>query len=124
MQASIYQGDCADLDRFPPQSHHFASDDNHDLYHGPIIFSQSASQDGRGARPGVEAKRPQATVVRLAPEQAASGGQLPWLGTTSADRLTSRLFRSTIARSFSSELMDIFRIENSVADLDEKVSER
>ncbi len=31
---------------------------------------------------------------------------------------------STIARSFSQELMDIFRIENSVADLDEKVEKR
>jgi len=32
--------------------------------------------------------------------------------------------QSTIARSFSAELMDIFRIENSVADLDEKVDKR
>ncbi|KAH6688517.1 hypothetical protein F5X68DRAFT_80287 [Plectosphaerella plurivora] len=32
--------------------------------------------------------------------------------------------QSTIARTFSQELMDIFRIENSVADLDEKLSER
>ncbi|CAI0653860.1 hypothetical protein CGCF415_v006678 [Colletotrichum fructicola] len=32
--------------------------------------------------------------------------------------------QSTIARSFSAELMDIFRIENSVADLDEKVVQR
>lgn len=32
--------------------------------------------------------------------------------------------QSTIARSFSQELMDIFRIENSVADLDEKVDKR
>ncbi|KAK3939281.1 hypothetical protein QBC46DRAFT_151759 [Diplogelasinospora grovesii] len=32
--------------------------------------------------------------------------------------------QSTIARSFSQELMDIFRIENSVADLDEKVNQR
>jgi hypothetical protein len=31
---------------------------------------------------------------------------------------------STIARSFSAELMDIFRIENSVADLDKEVNER
>ncbi|KAH8906931.1 hypothetical protein BR93DRAFT_645860 [Coniochaeta sp. PMI_546] len=31
---------------------------------------------------------------------------------------------STIARSFSQELMDIFRIENSVADLDEQVDRR
>ncbi len=30
----------------------------------------------------------------------------------------------TVARSFSQELMDIFRIENSVADLDEKVDKR
>jgi hypothetical protein len=30
----------------------------------------------------------------------------------------------TIARSFSAELMDIFRIENSLADLDEKVDKR
>lgn len=29
--------------------------------------------------------------------------------------------QSTIARSFSAELMDIFKIENSVADLDERV---
>ncbi|KAL0941263.1 uncharacterized protein CTRU02_204026 [Colletotrichum truncatum] len=32
--------------------------------------------------------------------------------------------QSTIARSFSAELMDIFRIENSVADLDEKIDQR
>ncbi|KAH7367143.1 hypothetical protein B0T11DRAFT_50650 [Plectosphaerella cucumerina] len=32
--------------------------------------------------------------------------------------------QSTIARTFSQELMDIFRIENSVADLDEKLNER
>ncbi|KAI1748532.1 hypothetical protein F4782DRAFT_534364 [Xylaria castorea] len=32
--------------------------------------------------------------------------------------------QSTIARSFSAELMDIFRIENSVADLDEKIDKR
>ncbi|OIW27595.1 hypothetical protein CONLIGDRAFT_440933 [Coniochaeta ligniaria NRRL 30616] len=32
--------------------------------------------------------------------------------------------QSTIARSFSQELMDIFRIENSVADLDEQVDRR
>lgn len=32
--------------------------------------------------------------------------------------------QSTIAKSFSAELVDIFRIENSVADLDEKVVKR
>ncbi|KAK3386610.1 hypothetical protein B0H63DRAFT_138653 [Podospora didyma] len=32
--------------------------------------------------------------------------------------------QSTIARSFSAELMDIFRIENSVADLDKHVNEK
>lgn len=32
--------------------------------------------------------------------------------------------RRTIARSFSQELGDIFRIDNSVADLDEKVDKR
>ncbi|KAK7978263.1 hypothetical protein PG996_004308 [Apiospora saccharicola] len=32
--------------------------------------------------------------------------------------------QSTIARSFSAELMDIFRIENSVADLDEQLNKR
>ncbi|KAI1107399.1 hypothetical protein F4804DRAFT_329433 [Jackrogersella minutella] len=32
--------------------------------------------------------------------------------------------QSTIARSFSQELMDIFRIENSIADLDEQVNKR
>ncbi|OAA57500.1 hypothetical protein SPI_07159 [Niveomyces insectorum RCEF 264] len=32
--------------------------------------------------------------------------------------------QSTIARSFSQELMDIFRIENSVADLDEQIDKR
>ncbi|KAK3320540.1 hypothetical protein B0T19DRAFT_465352 [Cercophora scortea] len=32
--------------------------------------------------------------------------------------------QSTIARSFSQELGDIFRIENSIADLDEKVNKR
>ncbi|TWU78888.1 hypothetical protein ED733_007766 [Metarhizium rileyi] len=31
---------------------------------------------------------------------------------------------STVARSFSQELMDIFRIDNSVSDLDQQVSER
>ncbi|KEY66948.1 hypothetical protein S7711_06897 [Stachybotrys chartarum IBT 7711] len=32
--------------------------------------------------------------------------------------------QSTIARTFSQELMDIFRIENSIADLDNKVDQR
>ncbi|RYP93760.1 hypothetical protein DL770_000132 [Monosporascus sp. CRB-9-2] len=32
--------------------------------------------------------------------------------------------QSTIARSFSQELMDIFKIENSIADLDEQVEKR
>ncbi|KAI1496414.1 hypothetical protein F5X99DRAFT_400580 [Biscogniauxia marginata] len=32
--------------------------------------------------------------------------------------------QSTVARSFSQELMDIFRIENSIADLDEQVDKR
>ncbi|TEA21047.1 hypothetical protein C8034_v007513 [Colletotrichum sidae] len=32
--------------------------------------------------------------------------------------------QSTIARSFSAELMDIFRIDNSVADLDEKLHQQ
>lgn len=32
--------------------------------------------------------------------------------------------RRTLARSFSAELMDIFRIENSVADLHEQVDNR
>ncbi|KAI5862407.1 hypothetical protein GGS23DRAFT_99125 [Durotheca rogersii] len=32
--------------------------------------------------------------------------------------------QSTIAQSFSQELMDIFRIENSIADLDEQVDRR
>ncbi|KHN99175.1 uncharacterized protein MAM_02873 [Metarhizium album ARSEF 1941] len=31
---------------------------------------------------------------------------------------------STVARSFSQELMDIFRIDNSVSDLDQQVSQR
>lgn len=39
-------------------------------------------------------------------------------------RLTGRRPSSTIARSFSAELEDIFRIENSVADLDAKLDER
>ena len=30
----------------------------------------------------------------------------------------------TLAKSFSAELMDIFRIENSVADLDNQVDQR
>uniref|UniRef100_A0A8H7TV34 Uncharacterized protein n=1 Tax=Bionectria ochroleuca TaxID=29856 RepID=A0A8H7TV34_BIOOC len=32
--------------------------------------------------------------------------------------------QSTIARSFSAELMDIFRIENSISDLDKEVDQR
>jgi hypothetical protein len=32
--------------------------------------------------------------------------------------------QSTLARSFSAELMDIFRIEDSISDLDQKVDER
>lgn len=31
---------------------------------------------------------------------------------------------STVAQMFSQELMDIFRIDNSVADLDEQVNKR
>ena len=34
------------------------------------------------------------------------------------------LRNSTIARSFSQELMDIFKIENSIADLGEQVDKR
>ncbi|KAI1817089.1 hypothetical protein GGS20DRAFT_98195 [Poronia punctata] len=32
--------------------------------------------------------------------------------------------QSTVARSFSAELMDIFRIDNSIADLDEQIDKR
>ncbi|PHH58380.1 hypothetical protein CDD80_2412 [Ophiocordyceps camponoti-rufipedis] len=32
--------------------------------------------------------------------------------------------QSTVARSFSDELMDIFRIDNSLTDLDQKVDQR
>lgn len=32
--------------------------------------------------------------------------------------------RSTVAQMFSQELMDIFRIDNSVADLDKEVDKR
>jgi hypothetical protein len=39
-------------------------------------------------------------------------------------RLTSIARCSTVAQMFSQELMDIFRIDNSVADLDEKVDKR
>lgn len=41
---------------------------------------------------------------------------------TPADRCSCS--SSTIARSFSAELEDIFRIDNSVADLDAKLDER
>ncbi len=50
-----------------------------------------------------------------------------WLDRQSWYMLTKPFFGAasrTIARSFSQELMDIFRIENSVADLDEKVDKR
>ena len=39
-------------------------------------------------------------------------------------RLTINSEDRTIARSFSDELMDIFRIDNSVADLDQQVDTR
>ena len=39
-------------------------------------------------------------------------------------RLTINSQDRTIARSFSDELMDIFRIDNSVADLDHQVDTR
>lgn len=39
-------------------------------------------------------------------------------------RLTSIDSNSTVARSFSAELMDIFRIENSLTDLDDKVDKK
>ncbi|OAA63206.1 hypothetical protein ISF_05082 [Cordyceps fumosorosea ARSEF 2679] len=39
-------------------------------------------------------------------------------------RLTLNYDDRTVARSFSDELMDIFRIDNSVADLDQKVDTR
>lgn len=37
---------------------------------------------------------------------------------------TNIMAHSTIARSFSLELMDIFRIENSISDLDQQVDKR
>lgn len=39
-------------------------------------------------------------------------------------RLTINSEDRTVARSFSDELMDIFRIDNSVADLDQQVDSR
>lgn len=39
-------------------------------------------------------------------------------------RLTINSENRTIARSFSDELMDIFRIDNSVSDLDQQVDNR
>jgi hypothetical protein len=40
------------------------------------------------------------------------------------NKLTTAADDSTVARSFSEELMDIFRIDNSVSDLDHQVDQR
>lgn len=56
----------------------------------------------------------------------------PWILTTPSTHLhelphwqqLTRFKYSTMARSFSAELMDIFRIENSVSDLDSQVDKR
>lgn len=47
-----------------------------------------------------------------------------FLALPSRDADTKTAPFSTIARSFSAELEDIFRIDNSVADLDAKLDER
>lgn len=53
---------------------------------------------------------------RLQPEDTQAQRQQRRLTINSEDR--------TVARSFSDELMDIFRIDNSVADLDHQVDTR
>lgn len=40
------------------------------------------------------------------------------------NKLTTAADDSTVARSFSQELMDIFRIDNSLTDLDQQVDQR
>lgn len=62
---------------------------------------------------------PETLALVLAPPHPSTAHLYAELSSTNQ----TRLYR-TIARSFSAELMDIFRIENSVADLDEEIDKR
>ena len=76
----------------------------------------------------MEAQRPPPPIVRVLPLAPISDGATARLAATgtnwSAPANSCRPQYSTIAQMFSQELMDIFRIDNSVADLDEKVDKR
>lgn len=56
------------------------------------------------------------------PSQMRSQMHMPNKGNMETDPSNNR--HRTIARSFSQELGDIFRIDNSVADLDEQIDKR
>ena len=81
---------------------------NEPPYHIPPLTMSDEELD-RDWKPN--GRRPQSCVQLL-------------LSISLRDRLSLLTWQRTIARSFSLELMDIFRIENSVADLDEQVEKR
>ena len=66
----------------------------------------------------MEAQRPPPAIVRV------PLFQLKCAQRARDKTLTAIARRSTVAQMFSQELMDIFRIDNSVADLDEQVDKR
>lgn len=70
----------------------------------------------------MEAERPPPAIVRRVPYLCPSDRRKIRVTRQNADFYRNP--RSTVAQMFSQELMDIFRIDNSVADLDEKVDKR
>jgi len=79
------------------------------------------------------AVRNRASSFPFRPQELPTSSSLPPLRTPRCRGLNNALRLEadincndsrTIARSFSQELGDIFRIENSIADLDEKVDKR
>lgn len=81
----------------------------------------------------MEAQRSPPAIVRVLPfapcpyfrRRDCATARLAATGANSSTPADSRRSQcSTIAQMFSQELMDIFRIDNSVADLDEKVDKR
>lgn len=77
----------------------------------------------------MEAQRSPASIVSPLPLKKEGGG---WLSGARSEKIGGAKpqltvlssLHSTIARSFSAELEDIFRIDSSVADLDAKLDER
>ena len=81
------------------------------LYYSPIYTSNKLQNVRRRARPRVAAQQCQTAIVRPKPNPPEL---FPKLTKSS----------STMARSFSLALNDLFKIDNSLADLDAAVSEK